>query len=489
MIRKNNYSDVPADALPLARHLTLLSAALGVSILGWLADDPTALQVAVVASALIAAFLAFVDAREVWRSGLIIGRSVLLLGALYWFWIEAIGLAFKDPPFAIEGGAFPYYFNQVPADIVGMSLIAVNLFSLAAIVGWRHAPIPRGMLARLADRRDPASGYSIDIYCLVLALMGIVPIYIAFGGNVSEAWDTLYQMRSAEGYEGPDVGLAIHFQHFGIAGGAIALARSVLRLPGSRSARYLAVAATVIWVFFGASRFNLAFVLLPSILLLLLPHRDERGQTRRKTMLLVISGFVVLMLLIQGAARSIGMQEYLEEQGSSGSIKLARGGLFGHEHFSALMMAVYLVPGKHDYFMEPMAPYFITHFVPRAWWPDKTYPETWVYYNEAVTKGQPYNVTPSVIGQYYMGWGLLGVAYIGMFFGWMARFIELWLNRVDLQRQLLSATTAGLFLIFLFLSFRILYPLYFAYPLFATIAYWFFSNRLESDKPGRQLLP
>ena len=53
----------------------------------------------------------------------------------------------------------------------------------------------------------------------------------------------------------------------------------------------------------------------------------------------------------------------------------------------------------------------------------------------------------------------------------LARFCEAWFSRLQIAQQLLSATVAGLLLAFVFFSFRIYHPMYFAYPLFGYLTY------------------
>jgi hypothetical protein len=177
-----------------------------------------------------------------------------------------------------------------------------------------------------------------------------------------------------------------------------------------------------------------------------------------------------MLVLVQGAVRTIGFGETQQRRQSSITQTLTSG-WFGHDHFGAMLIAIDLVDASGGYFTEPVAPFFVTHFVPRQIWRDKPYPVSWKKYNEAVTRGHNFNVTPSITGQYFMNWGYVGVAYIGLLIGWLARCCETWFAGLEIRNQLMSATVAGLMLAFIFLSFRFFYPLYFAYPLFAFIAY------------------
>ena len=216
---------------------------------------------------------------------------------------------------------------------------------------------------------------------------------------------------------------------------------------------------------------TIRYMLLPAILILITPARHRLKWRRRRSTLIVFVAIGALLILYQGAIRTTGFAAARQAD-----VSLTQG-MFGHDHFVAMIIAIDLAD-KTGFYMEPIAPFFVTHFIPRRIWPDKPYPQSWLDYNSAWTQGHAFNVTPSITGQYYLNWGFFGVLYIGFFIGWLARFCEVWFARLDIQRQLMSATVAALLLSFLFLSFRFFYPLYFAYPLFGFLAYRLLSRRM-----------
>jgi hypothetical protein len=220
----------------------------------------------------------------------------------------------------------------------------------------------------------------------------------------------------------------------------------------------------------------LAFLFLPSLLILVAPARHFFRWQKRRRIALALTALTGALVLFQGAVRTTGLGQNSKRQSVS-LTKSLQSGWCGHDHFGAMLIAIDLVDSRGEFFMEPIAPFFVTHFIPRRFWRDKPYPESWLTYNAVVTRGYNFNVTPSITGQYYMNWSYLGVAWIGLFIGWLARCCETWFSQLELRRQLMSATVAGLLLAFIFLSFRFFYPLYFSYPLFGFIAYVVFTRK------------
>ena len=135
--------------------------------------------------------------------------------------------------------------------------------------------------------------------------------------------------------------------------------------------------------------------------------------------------------------------------------------------FSALLYAIYLIPSHHEYFMEPAEPYFLIHWVPRTLWPTKPIMKSWTYYNASYVHGYWFNVTPSLLGQYHINWGLSGVLFVGAWFGLLTSAADHLMTMVDVRRSRAVAIVVGVFYAFLVASFRFYSPIYFAYVLFA----------------------
>ena len=376
--------------------------------------------------------------------------------------------------------------------IVGIGLVCVNLFAAASNLAWSWVPHPRRWVARLASREDRRPQWLLEWAGLLLAVGAWVPTVIAWGGDVSAAIAGLQAMRSTDG-PGPstDPGLLQHLYLLGLCAGAASLARISLRRQHSLLVNMATVGLMLPLAALGASsRFNFGFLLLPAMLVLIVRGSSGPHWHRDRKWLLAIGCAGALALLIQGSSRNSGLSTWIDDVAGTGKVvKGLNAGAFGHEHFGAMLMAIDLVTDRNPLFMEPMTPFFATHFVPRSVWPDKPYPKSWTYYNGTVTAGNAFNVTPSITGQYYMNWGFAGVLWIGLFMGWVARVSEDWLYSLRIEDQMASATVGGLLLAFVFLSFRFFYPLYFAYPLFGYILYLALSTRPRTTYASGSLGP
>jgi hypothetical protein len=448
-----------------------LTTALAASLLAAWSNSCTLMRCVIAYSAAIAVYALVRDCWFMWKRGGIVGRLTVNLGIVFWFWLGAIESMLANPPFPTPEKLYLGFASVVPLSVVASGVICVNLFALMSEIGWQQLPQPRRLIQMLSSRQDPPSMTWVDLASLGLAILGWVPILIAYEADLATALSDMLRMRSG-GRIGASrqPGLANHLQLLGLFGGALAIARIVTRPSGFVVARYLAAATCLPLVFLGASRFNLAFLFLPSLLILVAPVRHFFRWERRRRIALALTVLTGTLVLFQGAVRTSGLGQNSKRRSVS-LTKTLQSGWFGHDHFGAMLIAIDLVDSRGGFFLEPIAPFFVTHFIPRRFWSEKPYPVSWMTYNEVVTRGHNFNVTPSVTGQYYMNWSYPGVAFIGLFIGWLARCCETWFSELELRRQLMSATVAGLFLAFIFLSFRFFYPLYFSYPLFGFIAY------------------
>jgi hypothetical protein len=109
--------------------------------------------------------------------------------------------------------------------------------------------------------------------------------------------------------------------------------------------------------------------------------------------------------------------------------------------------------------------------------------ESWTYYNDSYVRGAAFNVTPSVIGQFHMGWGLPGVIFIGAWLGFLAMLADRLLILLDSDRQRAMFVVVGMFYAFIISSFRFYSPVYFSYFLFGLIPMLLLTRRWRSRSP------
>jgi len=147
-----------------------------------------------------------------------------------------------------------------------------------------------------------------------------------------------------------------------------------------------------------------------------------------------------------------------------------------------LLFAEYLVPNEDGYFFEAVEPYFVIHWIPRQIWPNKPIMQTWSFYNERYVEGAAFNVTPSVIGQYHMSWGLAGVMFIGLWLGFLTLFADRLLLQISSEGQRAMFVVVGMFYAFIISSFRFYSPIYFSYFVFGVIAMFLLTRKSRAGQ-------
>ena len=115
--------------------------------------------------------------------------------------------------------------------------------------------------------------------------------------------------------------------------------------------------------------------------------------------------------------------------------------------------------------------------------------ESYAFYNESYVEGAVFNVTPSVIGQFHLNWGLPGVIFIGGWLGFLACLADRVLLRLDADRQRAMFVVVGMFYAFIISSFRFYSPIYFSYFLFGVLAMLLLTRRRVLSSALAKLTP
>jgi hypothetical protein len=178
----------------------------------------------------------------------------------------------------------------------------------------------------------------------------------------------------------------------------------------------------------------------------------------------VIAG---LFMQLQFSIRYYGWKTLTTEK----EIELVPSDLKIGGQFDALLLCLHTVPDLHEQFQELITPYYVIQFVPRQWWPEKPTQAAWEFYNAAYTAGSASNVTPSIIGQYYMNWGVIGVMMSGLWIGYMVQFADKMYLYLTLTGKSTLCLLVGLFYASILLIFRHENPMYFMYMQIAILIY------------------
>jgi hypothetical protein len=416
---------------------------------------------------LLGLILLIIVTREVFKTGCI-GKFCLVAGVFVFYWIDALALSLQRYPFAVPEH-FPYNATQFEQSLIHQALFYVSVFQLLLLIGYSIRPRLDRPVKFLAARVDSLS-FDRTLVAFLLITCSFTPLVVYYNFDIVKIAGALLASRSGIDFESPEPGLAQHVALFGIYGASLGF---VYALKAATWRRIwwlvLAVMAALPFVLSGTRHIWL-YISLPSVLIVL---RGFKGRLSHKRVvgLTTIALVVLLVAQAQFLYRSVGWSgvpdvstEELSQINTNG-------------HLTALLFAEYLVPAQHSYFRELAEPYFIIHWVPRQIWPDKPIMESWAYYNDSYVQGANFNVTPSVIGQFHLNWGLPGVIFIGAWLGFLTLMADRLLLLLDSGRQRAMFVVLGMFYAFIISSFRIYSPVYFSYFCFGLIAMFLLTRR------------
>jgi hypothetical protein len=419
------------------------------------------------------ALLLILVAREALRVR-VVGKLFLVASTLLFFWIEAVEMALQNPPFPAPAG-LPMIWGRFSGDLVSLAYLYVTLFQCMLFAGYSVRLRLRPLYSWVASRVDSQSELSwLGAY--LLAACAFVPLLLAHRFDVWAAVQALLAARSGDAPEAQDVGLLQNLYFLGLYGAAFLLAQAFVFSGRLRIAAGVVGALAAAPFVMGGTRHLWLFIAFP---LLVLSFARFRGKVNLLYMIRVgvAVGLVLLVAQLQFAFRDVGWLQTDEKPAERLSEVSTTG------QFTALLFAEFLVPEEHDHFLEPAEPYFLIHWIPRAFWPDKPVMRSWTYYNDAYTQGQAFNVTPSVIGQFHMNWGIFGVLFIGVWLGLLTGLADRALLVVDVDRQRALGVAIGMFYAFIVSSFRFYSPIYFTYFVFGFAGMFVLSRR---GSPRRQ---
>jgi hypothetical protein len=462
--------DTSTQALP---RVTIVQWTLGITtvIVAILTNEFTTYaalalitQICAGLSLLLVAFTAL----EALRSR-VIGKSCLVASVFVFYWVDALALSLQATPFGISEG-FPIRATQFSQILIQQAVIYVSVFQLLLLVGYSIRPKVERPIAFLASRIDALS-FDRSILGIMLIVCAVLPLLMYYRFDLDKILAVLLASRSFSELDAPEPGMAQHLTIFGIFGAALFFVYA-LKSNAWRRFWWLILGAIAAVPFISAgTRHIWLYISLPSVLIIM---RGFKNRSDRKYGAIWLSSSVLIVLAvaqIQFGYRGVGWREI----GSAPSGELSQVNTNGH--FSALLFAEHLVPNEHAYFMEPVEFYFLIHWIPRQIWPNKPVMEAWSYYDDSYVQGAAYNVTPSVIGQFHMEWGLAGVIFIGAWLGFLSVMGDRLLLLLDANRQRAMFVVVGMFYAFIVSSFRFYSPVYFSYFLFGLIPMFLLTRR------------
>lgn len=453
-----------------ASQLTLISTVAFLASLGLLWPAYWYSTVVGIVGAALSIYLLITTFFQFLRSRRSLGNFMLALGSVFWFWIEILTFSLSRPSFPSIAHYAPFSGAQIPVDTVAQSIFCVAVFNICAlaVLGFFGS---KKLRFGSSVTRGGTNPIFVDLTLLAFSLLGWWPFLRTFGG-VQQALQSMLLMR-AEVVEF-EAGFANYLPILSITAGGFALVRIATQSSASKILTIAAVLAGGTLALLSGTRFKLAYLLLPAVLARAVYAPGYSSFLRNAGVLLAVATTMLL----------VASYQFTNRYGGDGSeISLITAAFAGAGHFTPLTHAIELLRSPWtEPFMQPMAPLFVTDFIPRFLWPDKPSHEYWEYYNSAIAIAG--NVTPSVIGQYFLNWGLPGAAIAGAIFGAWAYFGDMLVEQYHHAKNHLYLALAAFVFTFLFLSYRVYSPNYFAYLL--VMIFFFKLFRLKFRLRNRQ---
>ncbi len=389
--------------------------------------------------------------------------KLFLIGSVYaFFWLGVLDNCLRDNPFYVSS-SLRIGIRRWPVDLVNTSLLYIAMFQLLLLVGYSLRPRMRMWTNWVRNRQDYRSP-TTRVLPYAFGALGVFTALLAYGFDLSLSTEVMLAGRNAS-VRAQDIGLLHFLDFFALYGAATVFNEVMLSNQESRAPRSLRVISALIFVapfLFGGARHIALFVILPSVVLSLIRWKT-RLTPRQAIRWILLAAFAVALLQVQFAFRQTGWTTVSDQTVE----RLKEVDAFGQ--FGSLNYALFLVPSHHDYFMEFAEPYFLIHWIPRVFWPDKPVMQSWSVFNYTWVGKGVYNVTPSIIGQFHMNFGVVGVLWSGLWIGLLMVIADTLCLNLDFKTGKAMAIVMGMFYAFLISSFRFYSPIYFYYFVFGFI--------------------
>ncbi|MGB2705795.1 MAG: O-antigen polymerase [Candidatus Omnitrophota bacterium] len=387
-------------------------------------------------------------------------RSMVLLGVLAWILLDPLTLRKTLEEFS------PLVILKVFIMIVSF-LIMLNL---GYIIRWPNFFI---YFFRKLD-----CGYSFDhrkLYHAILLcfLIGILPVIIWGGGLNNIIWILTHGIRFMAPWERGASGSwadylktgTLFFQML-----SLQLIWFYFLFVSRRNMVLLLLACMGLWLTFNTgTRSSLGIVVIPFLLLYYLDRYNKKKKTRYLVfvfMYLLLS-VMQLQFVIRHAPRGKPVMETINE--SFAGILTTRPIEYQRDdQFYRMLKIAKYVPEKIPYSGELLIFRPLYHFIPRAIWKDKPKGVTWHF--ERLTQERGVGLTTfaiSIIGEFYICNGWLGVCVAGILMGFLAQQLDSLIEMSRRSPMVLAIYTYGLAFLFVCVrSYQVIFANWYIFIIF-----------------------
>ncbi|TET73476.1 MAG: oligosaccharide repeat unit polymerase [Candidatus Aminicenantes bacterium] len=337
-------------------------------------------------------------------------RNFILLGVLFWVLLDPLQMR--------EG------IDEFSYDVIVETLLYVVIFMAMVSLGYFFPPYRK--LERAFSRiQEPRSGRQVFSLIIIVYLIGIAPMLYYSRGSLylfGEIFFAGYNWNADLGWRRGALGTGRDYfitilQYFLFGGAFLAVwaLRRISLWQWQRIILFLIVVSVLATIYFCGSRRIFAFVVI-GLLLYLYTAISHKKRRRWRFVFLLAPIMLLLLMQIQMQFRAIGFYDI--DISDIRAIEKRLNYLHRDNNFYWLATAVNVMPEQYSFTREwPFLNFFI-HPVPRFIWPGKPVSEGFPFIS---WREEGSSLSISVIGEFYIAQGLLGVIIAGLVFGWAAR--------------------------------------------------------------------
>jgi oligosaccharide repeat unit polymerase len=328
------------------------------------------------------------------------------MGVLFWILLDPLQMR--------EG------IEEFSPDVVLQTVLYIMVFICAVLVGYSLPPY-RGVHRFFWRIKEMQGGTALFWTFLIIWLISLVPL-VVLSKSFTNFWWLLLAGYSPEVELGWRRGMLGDERMFFISlAGLLQLSVPFLGAYILRDERFhiwqkwiagILMVAVLMIVFFSGARRIFAFVVLGPLFYLyisLQPH------LRRKWALAFVTVPIILLWLMQAQVqfRSVGFYDFDPRIVETDPLRLHR-----DNNFYWLAMAVDTMPKTYPYTGDWVFLQLLIHPIPRFLWPEKPFTTGFPFISWAEEKA---TLSLSVVGDLYVGHGVLGIIIGGIIYGWAAK--------------------------------------------------------------------
>jgi oligosaccharide repeat unit polymerase len=361
-------------------------------------------------------------------------RNAIFIGVLFWLLL--------DPLVMREG------IDEFSPEVVLRALLYAGIFLAALCVGYIVPAYPgvKRFFSHMPANTNDNRGFWLTF---AIYLCGVIPFVYIAGGSLTE-----FSRLLLAGYS-PDVEVG---WRRGMLGDEQAFLKSFARLLhltvpflGTYLVRrplavwkkvLLAMMTASLWmlIFFSGERRVLAFIVLgPLLYVFFITTKKTRKKWAPVFVVAVLALFWAMQAQVQ--FRAGGFYDFNASVIETNPIEMHR-----DNNFYWFATAVNTMPSAYNFTDEWVFVQVFTHPIPRFLWPGKPYSSgfPFVQWEEMGA-----SLTISVVGELYVGQGVLGILVGGLIYGWIAKCWDQLLGFLDKGYQINLIYSLGLTLLLL----------------------------------------